>query len=280
VIPALGVPGLVGVLTSSDDPLAPPITDQAHDADQVWDLFLYLGLAVLAFVVVLILFTILRFRRRDDQLPRQKHYNIPMEITYTAIPLLVVIGLFAVTWVSVSAVEDSDNEPDLEVDVTAFQWQWSFGYPDAGVMVVGGPGDDIPELVLPANSTVRFDLESLDVVHSFWITAFRFKHDIIPGTPKSFAVDIGDQVGEYPNAGVCAEYCGLDHAFMRFEVTVLSPDEFDAWLADQVELAQSAPTAGGEPDDLETDRPTEDEENDPGRPQGTDPAGDDPEGET
>lgn len=264
-------------LVSADDPLAPPITDQAHDADRVWDLFLWLGLAVLAFVVVLILYTIIRYRRRSDQLPIQKHYNIPMEITYTAIPLLVVLGLFAVTFVSVSAVEDSDNDPDLEVDVTAFQWQWAFGYPDTGVTVVGGPGDDLPELVLPAESTVQFNLESLDVVHSFWITAFRFKHDIIPGTPRSFAVDIGDQVGEYPNAGVCAEYCGLDHAFMRFEVTVLAPDDFDAWLADQAALADDDPTGGEEPEDLETeDGPTEDEVDE----QPVDPVGDDPQGET
>jgi cytochrome c oxidase subunit 2 len=186
-----------------------------------------------------------RYRRRDDQLPRQKHYNIPLEVTYTAIPLVVVLALFAVTFVTVNAVEDtSDQEPDLVVDVTAFQWQWSFDYPDAGVTVVGGPGDDVPELVLPAQSTVRFDLRSLDVVHSFWITAFRFKRDVIPGSPSSFTVDIGDRVGNYPDAGVCAEYCGLDHAFMRFDVRVLEPAEFDAWLADQV--ARAAGSAEGD----------------------------------
>lgn len=233
------------VLGRSWPALAPPVTDQADDMDRVWDLFLYLGLAVLAFVVVLVLYVIVRYRRRDDQLPRQKHYNIPLEVTYTAIPLVVVLALFAVTFVTVNAVEDtSDQEPDLVVDVTAFQWQWSFDYPDAGVTVVGGPGDDVPELVLPAQSTVRFDLRSLDVVHSFWITAFRFKRDVIPGSPSSFTVDIGDRVGNYPDAGVCAEYCGLDHAFMRFDVRVLEPAEFDAWLADQV--ARAAGSAEGD----------------------------------
>jgi cytochrome c oxidase subunit II len=220
--------------------LPPPVTDQADDMDRVWDLFLWLGLAVLAFVVVLVLYVIIRYRRRSDQLPRQKHYNIPLEVTYTAIPLVVVLALFAVTFVTVNAIEDtSDQEPDLVVDVTAFQWQWSFSYPDAGVTVVGGPNDDLPELVLPAHSTVQFDLQSLDVVHSFWITAFRFKRDVIPGSPSSFTVDIGDQAGDYPDAGVCAEYCGLDHAFMRFDVRVVEPDEFDAWLADQVARADS-----------------------------------------
>jgi cytochrome c oxidase subunit 2 len=210
----------------------------------VWDLFLYLGLAVLAFVVVLVLYIIVRYRRRDDQLPRQKHYNIPMEITYTVVPLLVVLALFAVTFVTVNAVEDSDDDPDLTVEVTAFQWQWAFDYPEAGFTVVGGPENDDPELVLPANSTVEFELRSLDVVHSFWITAFRFKRDVIPGSPSTFTVDIGDQVGYYANAGVCAEYCGLDHAFMRFSVRVLEPAEFDAWLADESARATASASAG------------------------------------
>lgn len=214
--------------------LDPPLTDQADDIDEVWDLFLYLGLAVLAFVVVLVLYVIIRFRRRDDTLPRQRHYNIPVEVTYTVIPFVVVMALFAITFVTVNAIEDEPDDPDLVVEVTAFQWQWSFDYPDAGLTVVGGPGDETPELVLPARSTVQFDLQSLDVVHSFWVTAFRFKRDIIPGSPSSFTVDVGDTVGHYPNAGVCAEYCGLDHAFMRFEVRVLEPEEFDAWLAEQV----------------------------------------------
>jgi len=234
------IAGTTGRIVAAVPALAPPVTDQADEMDRVWNLFLWIGLAVLAFVVVLVLYVIIRYRGRSDQLPRQKHYNIPLEITYTAIPLVVVLALFAVTFVTVNAVEDtSDQTPDLVVDVTAFQWQWSFGYPDAGVTVVGGPSDDVPELVLPARSTVQFDMQSLDVVHSFWITAFRFKHDIIPGTPSSFTVDIGDQAGDYPDAGVCAEYCGLDHAFMRFAVRVLEPDEFDAWLADQVARAQS-----------------------------------------
>ena len=232
--------------------LDPPITDQAGDIDRIWDLFLYLGLAVLAFVVLLIFYVIIRYRRRDDKLPRQKHYNIPVEITYTVVPLVVVLVLFAITVIRVNAVESADDdEPDLVVEVTAFQWQWAFEYPDAGVAVIGGPGEETPVLVLPAESKVRFDLESLDVVHSFWVTAFRFKRDIIPGSPSSFTVDVGDRVGDYPNAGVCAEYCGLDHAFMRFGVQVLEPADFDTWLAEKVAaggvvLPQPAPeTVGG-----------------------------------
>ena len=214
--------------------LDPPITDQAETVDDVWSLFLWLGLGVLAMVVLLVLWVMIRYRRRGDDLPPQKHYNIPMEIAYTVIPLLVVIGLFAVTFVTVQAIDGTDDDPDLVVHVRAYQWSWEFEYPDSGVVIVDVSDTEDPELVLPASSTVQFDLESLDVVHSFWLTAFRFKRDMIPGSPSSFRVDMDDSTGWYPNAGVCAEFCGLDHAFMRFSVRILEPTEFDAWLAEQL----------------------------------------------
>ena len=123
------------------------------------------------------------------------------------------------------------------VHVIAFQWQWQFDYPDSDVSITGRPGE-FPELVLPASSTVRFDLTALDVIHSFWIPAFRFKRDMIPGSPGSFRVDVADVAGFYPNTGVCAEFCGLDHSSMRFSVRILPPDEFEQWLHDKQE-AQS-----------------------------------------
>jgi len=208
------------------------VTEQAETIDRVWNLFLALGVVVLVLVAGLMLWVIIRYRRRSDALPPQKHYNIRMEITYIVIPLAIVIVLFAVTFVTVDAIDDSDPAPDLVIEVTAFQWQWQFDYPDAGVSLIGRPGEN-PELVLPASSTVRFDLVALDVIHSFWIPAFRFKRDIIPGSPGSFRVDIRDVAGHYPNSGVCAEFCGLDHDSMRFSVRILPPDEFDAWIMDQ-----------------------------------------------
>ncbi len=213
--------------------LDPPITDQAESVDDVWVLFLWIGFGVLALVVGLVLWVMIRYRRTDGRLPRQKHYNIPMEIAYTVIPFLVVCALFALTVVTVRAIDDTDADPDLVVHVVAYQWSWRFEYPDDGVTIVDDSDDENPELVLPASSTVRFDLESVDVIHSFWLTAFRFKRDMIPGSPSSFSVDIGDTVGEFPNAGVCAEFCGLDHARMRFRLLVLPPAEFDDWLAEQ-----------------------------------------------
>lgn len=214
--------------------LAPPITDQANETEWVWDIYLWVAIAVAAAVALFVLFIVIRFRKRDDDLPSQNQYNIRMELLYTIVPFLLIAALFAVTVVTVRAIEKVDDNPDLVVDVIASQWQWQFDYPDLGVRVVGS-GEDIPELVLPSSSSILFHLESLDVVHSFWVTAFRFKRDVIPGTPSEFSVDMTDTTGLFPNAGVCAEFCGLSHAKMRFSVRVLEPDAFEAWAQEQRE---------------------------------------------
>ncbi|MEM9514620.1 MAG: cytochrome c oxidase subunit II [Actinomycetota bacterium] len=220
--------------------LDPPVTSEADETEWVWDIYLYLAIGVAAFVALLVLYVVIRFRRRDgDGLPSQKQYNIPVELAYTIIPLLIIAALFAITVITVEAIEEIDDDPDLVVQVTAAQWQWQFAYPDSGVSVIGA-GEEFPELVLPASSSVTFELQSLDVIHSFWITAFRFKRDMIPGSPGRFSVDIEDVAGYYPNAGVCAEYCGLAHGRMRFELRILEPDEFDAWIADQQAAGQVA----------------------------------------
>lgn len=231
----MNVVAIARVAATVGGSLAPPVTEQADGLERAWNLYLYIGYGVLAFVVGLILFVMVRFRRRDDTLPAQKHYNIPVEVAYTVLPLVIVMALFGITLAALNSVEATAEDPDLVVHVTAFQWQWQFDYPEAGVTVTGGAETDIPELVLPSESTVLFELESLDVIHSFWITAFRFKRDMIPGRPGEFSVDIVDAPGWYPNAGVCAEYCGLDHALMQFSVRILEPAEFERWLSEQSE---------------------------------------------
>ena len=217
--------------------LAPPITDQAEDIDRVWNVFLILGLGVGVVVVVLIGYVVVRYRRRahqerDAALPLQVHEHIPLELFYTAVPLLLVGGLFALTFVSVRAVDDTNDDVDLVVEVTGFQWQWQFDYPQHGVTLIG-TDDAVPELVLPAGASVRFELTAVDVIHSFWIPGFRFKRDMFPGETTSFDVDVGARTGAWAESGVCAEFCGLDHAKMRFSVRVISADEFDQWISEQ-----------------------------------------------
>jgi cytochrome c oxidase subunit 2 len=210
----------------------PPLTDQAQDIDRVWNVFLIGALVVGAFVAGLLVYIVIRFRRRRRALPRQVRENIPIELAYTVVPLVIVIGLFAITFVSVRAVDEVDDDYELLVEVTGFQWQWQFTYPDAGVTVIGTEAAE-PELVLPVATNVRFDLRSRDVIHSFWIPGFRFKRDIFPERVNSFQVDVGDRTGVADVKGVCAEFCGLDHEKMRFTVRIVTADEFERWTQEQ-----------------------------------------------
>jgi cytochrome c oxidase subunit II len=217
-----------------------PLTEEAVDIDRVWWLFFWLAMAVGALVTVLVLYCIVRYRRRDRRLPRQVRHNVPLEIVYTSIPFAIVLGLSVVTVLSLNSIQARADDPDLVVDVIGYQWQWRFEYPETGVVVAGSQIDDRPELVLPSSSTVRFRLTSQDVIHSFWIPAFRFKQDMWPGEIHEFDVTMLDRTGVFPNSGACGEYCGLDHTTMRFSVRVVTPEEFDAWLDEQLRATAGA----------------------------------------
>ena len=210
------------------------LTEEATTVDTVWWIFFWIAMAIGALVTVLVLFCVVRFRRRDAALPRQVHHNLPVEIFYTSVPLVIVAGLSVVTLISLADLERAD-EPDLTVDVTAFQWQWRFEYPDSGVVVSGAEQSDRPVLVLPSESTVRFRLTSQDVIHSFWVPEFRFKRDVWPGEVQEFDVEMLDRTGDFPDAGACAEFCGLDHTTMRFSLRIVTTAEFDAWLAERAD---------------------------------------------
>jgi cytochrome c oxidase subunit 2 len=209
--------------------LAPPLTEQAQDIEQIWNGVLIAAVVIGVLVIGLIVYVIFRYRRRDDRLPFQRRENIPIEVTYMMVPLLIVGALFGITFVSVRSIDAEEPDPDLTVEVIGFQWQWQFDYRDAGVSVIGTDRVE-PELVLPAGAKVQFDLTSIDVIHSFWIPGFRFKRDVFPGQTQTFQVDVGDRTGSWPDSGVCAEFCGLDHDKMRFSVRIVSPDEFRSWL--------------------------------------------------
>jgi cytochrome c oxidase subunit 2 len=209
----------------------PPLTSEAETIGRVWTLFMIAAGVVGLLVAVLVVYCVVRFRRRDERLPVQKRHNIPVELLYTSVPLVVVIVLFVITTVTVRNVDRVGAEqPDVTVDVVGFQWNWQFVYPELGITVTGTETRRA-ELVLPSESRVRFRVTSVDVIHSFWIPGFRYKRDLIPGQRTEFDVDVVDHTGVFPNSGVCAEFCGVDHALMRFDVRILPLDEFEAWVA-------------------------------------------------
>jgi cytochrome c oxidase subunit 2 len=207
--------------------LPDPATQQGDSSRNLWRIFVWTAIAIGAFVYVLIGLVLLKMRRRDDGEPSQRQYNVPVEIVYTAVPLVIVGVLFGLSVRTEADVTGTSPDPDLTVHVVGFQWQWQFAYEGTDVVVTGVPGR-LPELVLPVGERVRLELQSVDVVHSFWVPNFIEKRDLIPRVQNAIDIDI-TQPGEWP--GFCSEFCGLDHTGMRFTVRALPADRFETWLA-------------------------------------------------
>jgi len=204
-------------------------TRQGRDIFGLWQGTFIVALLIAALVWGLILFAIVRYRRRNDDLPTQTQYILKLEILYTAVPVAIVAVLFAFSWRTQTEVDALATDPVVTIDVKGFQWQWQFRYRDEDVTVTGVPHKE-PTMVLPVGRTVRLNLTSPDVIHSFYVPGFLFKRDAIPGVTNKVDVTVRDK-GTY--TGKCAEFCGLDHAKMTFEVKAVSMAEYRTWIAEQ-----------------------------------------------
>ncbi|WP_232506456.1 aa3-type cytochrome oxidase subunit II [Microlunatus flavus] len=188
----------------------------------------------------------LRYKSDHNEMPRQNRYNLPMEIFYTVAPFVVIGVLFYYTILAQDVVQ-KNPDPDLTVDVVGQKWSWTFNYESADVPGVGtdvyesGTINVAPTLYLPVNKTVRFNLSSPDVNHSFWVPSFYEKMDVIPGRDNHFTVT-PNREGVY--AGKCAELCGTYHFAMRFEVHVVSEQEYAAHLKTLVDRGQTGTAKG------------------------------------
>jgi cytochrome c oxidase subunit 2 len=218
--------GLLLAMTGCRFGAPPGATEQGQRISDLYHLMFYIAIGVAATVYLLILWCIVRYRRRNDDLPPQFRYHVPLEITYTVIPVLIVVGIFVATFRTENRVDAVAANPSVIVNVTAFQWQWRFQYPQQHVQIVGTP-PDIPTMVVPLGKTVRVNLRATDVNHAFWVPKFLFKRDAIPGIVNHFdlnPIQIGTFIGE------CAEFCGLNHADMSFRVKVVPAAQFDSAL--------------------------------------------------
>jgi cytochrome c oxidase subunit 2 len=206
-----------------------PRSEEADSIFSLWQGFFLTAMAVGALVWGLLVFVVLRYRRRNDDIPNQKPYNIPVEVVYTVAPILIVAVLFGASVATENAVTDLDPDPVARIDVVGFQWSWQFVYTDDDVTITGEPGEP-PELVVPLDQPVELNLVSADVAHSFWVPDFLSKRDLIPGVDNEITVTPNES-GTY--VGRCAEFCGLDHWRMRYTVRVVPEDEYEDWLDEQ-----------------------------------------------
>lgn len=205
-------------------------SEQGDRLLDLWSPAVVAALVVGSIVWALIIWSVIAYRRRTDSLPPQVEEHIPIEVVYTTIPILIVIVLFAFGTLAQRDVTEADPAPDVTVQVVGFQWSWQLTYEDLDVVVSGdGVGTEGPELVLPVGQTTRLVLRSEDVAHSFWVPDFLTKRDLIPGVDNEIDVTPTEE-GSY--IGRCAEFCGLDHWRMYFQVRVVSAEEFDRWVAE------------------------------------------------
>lgn len=200
------------------------------------------ALATGAVVIVLIVWASIfhRKRRAKADLPPQVRYNLPIEMLYTLIPLVMVSVFFFFTARDSQTLTRVDGDAPVQVKVEAFQWSWRFTTTVNGKElqpVAGVPVHDFhegPQLVLPTNTKVQFNLSSEDVIHSFWVPEFLFKRDVIPGTKpddpgNKFQITTLGRTGVF--AGRCAELCGVDHSRMLFSVKLVEPNEWNQYIA-------------------------------------------------
>src|SRR6476659_11062997 len=190
-------------------------------------------------------------RRRDDEIPVQTRYNLPIEILYTVAPVVMVLVFFFFTVTvqnEVLAPASASGKADHTVTVVGQQWSWTFNYDkdaalDGSTTVYdGGTTADRPTLYLPVNKKVKFELRSPDVIHSFWVPAFLFKMDVVPGRHNHFSLT-PQREGTF--AGRCAELCGTSHSRMLFKVKVVSEAEYKAHLEQLQKLGNIGPALGG-----------------------------------
>ena len=187
---------------------------------------------------VLMFYAVIVYRRRkgDNTMPPQMRYNNPIEALFTVVPLVLVIGFFAFTADTMEKIE-RPVASDINIQVIGKQWSWDFNYLDNNVYETGiqsqfdgelGSEAALPTLYLPVNTSVKIELKSRDVVHSFWVIDFLYKKDTFPGK-TNYMYFTPQREGTYK--GKCAELCGEYHSMMLFNVKVVSRAEFDSQMA-------------------------------------------------
>jgi cytochrome c oxidase subunit 2 len=231
------------------------VTPQAYEMRHLWTTLALVSLGVGVIVWGLTAWAVIFHRKKgEDELPRQFQYSLPVEIVSVVLPTIMVAGIFAYTVLVQNDVDKHISNPDVKINVTAFQWNWQFDYPDNPTgkpITTLGTSETIPLLVLPTNESIQFTLTSQDVIHAFYVPEFLFKRDVFPDPKKNstdnvFVIDRIDRPGAF--VGRCAELCGSYHSQMNFEVRAISPDLYQRYLQlrTQSNLITGVPNTAGQ----------------------------------
>lgn len=206
---------------------------QAGTIDTLYDVLIAVSVPIFILVTVVVLYCVWRFRARPGQEQEDGapiHGDTRLEVIWTALPAVLLIALCTYAFVALDDIENA-QAGEQQIRVTGQQFAWNFEYPNPR----GGAPIRANQLYLVEGEPVRLDIRALDVIHSFWVPAFRMKRDAVPGITTQLRIT-PNRRGSYPV--VCAELCGLGHAYMRATVNVVSAQEFDAWRAQQAQGPQ------------------------------------------
>jgi cytochrome c oxidase subunit 2 len=198
-----------------------------HEYNALFGVYVPIAAGVFAVIVVVVLGAVLRYRRRQPaDVSRVSEHN-PLEAGYAALLTATVAFLLYLTFTAEHRVDTVSlrQTPALTVNVVGAKWEWEFRYPRYGIIQRSGTIGRRP-LVVPVNRPIRFNLSSQDVIHAFWVPELRFKRDLIPGKTQEVVLTF-TRTGLYP--GECAEFCGLRHPEMVFNVRVLPGSQFARW---------------------------------------------------
>jgi cytochrome c oxidase subunit 2 len=201
---------------------------QAGPIDKMFDVHFWLIAFLFSLIMVIMLYSVIVFRKRegDEEPGPHIHGHTGLEILWTIIPVLVVLG-FGYWGVTVLSALTAEQPGEMTINVYGQQWSWEFEYPEQE----GAKSRNL--LVLPVNQNIVFDMQSRDVLHSFWIPEFRVKQDLIPDTTTYLRITPTEE-GDYKLR--CAEICGFDHSKMLADVQVVNQSEFDAWIEERLDV--------------------------------------------
>ncbi|MEI7760743.1 MAG: cytochrome c oxidase subunit II [Thermoleophilia bacterium] len=228
IIRMIGIGIVVGILVTLVAVLIPWLpTSASREMDRIELVYWFatvMCIVIFALVMAVLIYSVLTFRARpDDESDGPPiHGNSTLEIAWTVVPAILVLAIGVVSAVVLSQNSSAGPNP-LNVKVFAQQFAWRFVYPDDGGVKSG-------VLVLPLGRSARFQLQSVDVIHSFWIPDMGQKQDAVPGIDTSIVVT-PTRIGVF--SLVCAELCGIGHSTMRAQVRVVSQEDFAAWLKER-----------------------------------------------
>ncbi|HKS05538.1 MAG TPA: cytochrome c oxidase subunit II [Gemmatimonadaceae bacterium] len=202
-------------------------TDFNTDVDALWDKLLFWGTLVFIVVEGVLVYTIIKFRKREGAPPPQMtHGNTALEITWTVVPIFILLIIAVPTVKTIFKTQAPAPAGSLEIEVIGHQWWWEYKYPQYQFSTAN-------EFYIPTGRTVNFTLRTIDVLHSFWVPQMGGKRDLISTRTNHMWYTPNADLESSVWNGFCTEYCGDSHANMRIRAFTVTPAEFDQWVAGQ-----------------------------------------------